>query len=152
MRNRINMDPIMMTPGIGGYLSVKRSGRHGFIKLPKAVGSSCVRRVSRNLMHVGLVDAREIRTWTKAVAMRTPVPKCLQAKKMEGGIFRALNRLATTGNPAPARTVSIGYTCESGLQVCIPSNEDPKIKTNSMVNLLYILSPEGYSSIHRPTT
>lgn len=40
-------------------------------------------------------------TWTKAVAIRTPVPKCLQKKKTFGGIFIHLTFLATTGKPAP---------------------------------------------------
>ncbi len=40
MMNRQNMEPIMMTPGMAGYLSVNRSGRHGSSRLPNAVGSS----------------------------------------------------------------------------------------------------------------
>jgi hypothetical protein len=40
-------------------------------------------------------------TWTKAVAIRTPVPKCLQKKKIFGGIFIQLTFLATTGKPQP---------------------------------------------------
>lgn len=42
-----------------------------------------------------------VRTWTKAVAIRTPVPKCLQKKKTFGGIFIHLTFLATTGKPQP---------------------------------------------------
>lgn len=68
-----------MTPGRAGYFSVKRSGRHGSLSDAKAVGSR----------------------WTKAVAMSTPVPKCLQKKKTFGGIFIHLIFFATTGKPAP---------------------------------------------------
>lgn len=40
-------------------------------------------------------------TWTKAVAMSTPVPKCLQAKKTFSGTLNHLTLFAATGKPAP---------------------------------------------------
>jgi hypothetical protein len=50
-------------------------------------------------------------TWTNAVAIKTPVPKCLQKKKIGGGIFIHLTFFATTGNPAPpieaAKTMTV---------------------------------------------
>lgn len=42
-----------IAPASAGYVSLKNAGRHGLVKLTKAVGNRC----------------------TKAVAMRTPVPK-----------------------------------------------------------------------------
>jgi hypothetical protein len=60
----------------------------------------------------------KIRTWTKAVAIKTPVPKCLQKKNIVGGILRNLNFFATTGKPAPkqekarTRTLEISHRCE----------------------------------------
>jgi hypothetical protein len=45
------------------------------------------------------------------VAIKTPVPKCLQKKKIGGGIFIHLTFFATTGNPAPpieaAKTMTV---------------------------------------------
>ena len=58
---------------------MKRFGKHGLFNDWKAVGRRC----------------------TKAVAIRTPVPKCLQKKNTFGGIFNDLNFFATTGKPAP---------------------------------------------------
>jgi uncharacterized membrane protein len=43
MTNRENKDAIMMTPGIAGYWTVKRSGRHGSFSDWKAVGMSYLR-------------------------------------------------------------------------------------------------------------
>jgi hypothetical protein len=40
-------------------------------------------------------------TCTKAVAISTPVPKCLQAKKTFGGILSHLSFFAATGKPQP---------------------------------------------------
>jgi len=40
-------------------------------------------------------------TWTNAVATRTPVPKCLQAKKTLDGTLSHLTFFAKTGKPAP---------------------------------------------------
>jgi hypothetical protein len=45
--------PRAMAPASAGYVLLKNSGRHGFVRFTKAVGNKC----------------------TKAVAMRTPVPK-----------------------------------------------------------------------------
>lgn len=47
-------------------------------------------------------------TCTNAVATKTPVPKCLQAKNNFGGTFKPLIFLAATGKPAPIVTV-LGY-------------------------------------------
>jgi len=45
-------------PGMGGYISFQNLGRHGSVMDMNAVG----------------------RRWINAVAMRTPVPKCLERK------------------------------------------------------------------------
>lgn len=45
-------------------------------------------------------------TWANAVAISTPVPKCLQAKNMGMGILNHLIFFAATGNPAPYHGVS----------------------------------------------
>jgi hypothetical protein len=45
-----------ITPGIGGYPSFHSHGRQGSVREMNAVGNK----------------------WTKAVAMRTPVPKCCE--------------------------------------------------------------------------
>jgi len=79
MTKRQNIEPIMMTPGIAGYWVVNRSGRHGFCRFPKATGSKC----------------------TKAVAMSTPVPKCLHIKNAFCGTFNHETFFAATGKPAP---------------------------------------------------
>jgi hypothetical protein len=80
---------------MAGYLSVKSSGRHGSLSDAKAVGSSCL--VSGAILAIHHSEL----TWTKAVAIRTPVPKCLQKKKIFGGIFIHLTFFATTGKPQP---------------------------------------------------
>lgn len=48
-----------------------------------------------------IIPLRCIRTCTKAVAIRTPVPKCLHAKNILAGIFTHFTFFATTGKPAP---------------------------------------------------
>lgn len=65
-----------MAPGIAVYLSVQKSGRHGFPRRVKAVGSRC----------------------TKAVAMSTPVPKWRIAKKKGAGIRSPGKLTANIGN------------------------------------------------------
>jgi hypothetical protein len=58
------------------------------------------------------MQSKYVLTWTKAVAIKTPVPKCLQKKKSFGGIFIHLTFLATTGKPQPPidakKTMTIG--------------------------------------------
>jgi hypothetical protein len=61
----------------------------------------CRRKKLRNARSEVFINGNIELTWTKAVAINTPVPKCLQKKKIVGGIFKLLNFLATTGNPAP---------------------------------------------------
>lgn len=51
-------------------------GRQGSVRETNAVGSK----------------------WTKAVAIKTPVPKCLEMKRKRRGIGRRGNRRARTGN------------------------------------------------------
>jgi hypothetical protein len=67
-------------------------------------------------------------TWTKAVAIRTPVPKCLQKKKTFGGIFIHLTFFATTGNPQPPieakKTMKTAATCR-GKSYSAPSASLP---------------------------
>lgn len=41
------------------------------------------------------------------MAISTPVPKCLQAKNILGGIFNCLYFFAATGNPAPVAAVLV---------------------------------------------
>ena len=48
-----------IAPAMGGYDLFQKSGRHGSVRETKAVG----------------------RRWMKAVAMRTPVPKCRERKR-----------------------------------------------------------------------
>jgi len=48
-----------MKPAMAGYPWFQKDGRHGSVKELKAVG----------------------KRWTKAVAIRTPVPKCLDRKR-----------------------------------------------------------------------
>jgi hypothetical protein len=100
-------EPIMMTPGRAGYLSVNRSGRHGSLRDWKAVGRSYASQSAVNIPRTSVL------TWTNAVAIKTPVPKCLQKKNTFGGIFIHLTFFATTGNPAPpieaANTITVNH-------------------------------------------
>lgn len=52
---------------------------------------------------VGGGGPRPLLTCTNAVAIRTPVPKCLQAKKTFGGTLSHLIFFAATGKPAPTK-------------------------------------------------
>lgn len=65
-----------MAPGIAGYSSVQKLGRHESPRSVNAVG----------------------RRWTKAVAINTPVPKWRIAKKKDVGIRRPGKRAANMGN------------------------------------------------------
>ena len=49
------------------------------------------------------LDAAIPLTCTNAVAIRTPVPKCLQMKNVLAGTLTHLTFFATTGKPAPRR-------------------------------------------------
>lgn len=98
------MEPIIITPGSGGYFSVKRSGKHGFSRFPNAVGSSYQEFLANCYCES---ESGSILTWTNAVAISTPVPKCLQAKNILGGIFSCLYFFAATGNPAPVSAVLV---------------------------------------------
>lgn len=64
-----------MNPGMGGYNSFQNRGRHGSVSEINAVGSR----------------------WMKAVAIKTPVPKCREKKMNLCGIGREGKRLAITG-------------------------------------------------------
>jgi len=58
MLTTANTATMAMKPGMGGYISFQNLGRHGSVIEIKAVGRRCM----------------------NAVAMRTPVPKCLEKK------------------------------------------------------------------------
>jgi hypothetical protein len=69
-------------------------------------------------------------TWTKAVAIRTPVPKCLQKKKIFGGIFIHLTFLATTGKPQPpidaknTMTINVLVSAKTGREISLTNRSD----------------------------
>ena len=62
-------------PAIAGYPSFQNEGRHGSVRDTNAVG----------------------RRWTKAVAIRTPVPKCRERKRNRCGMGSLGNRRAMMG-------------------------------------------------------
>lgn len=81
---------------------------HGWVVLDQEVGKTWIAEGSESRGHKLSTDQSShasllgaARTWTKAVAINTPVPKCLHAKKILGGIFTHDTFFATTGNPAP---------------------------------------------------
>jgi len=71
-----NTDIIAIKPGIARKRSLQNGGRHGSVKETKAVG----------------------RRWQNAVAMSTPVPKCLERKRKRWGIGSEGKRRAVMGN------------------------------------------------------
>lgn len=86
-----------IAPARAGYCSLKNGGRHGSIKDINAVGIRC----------------------TNAVAMRTPVPKCLKPKCALAGIRSCGTLSAIIGSAhAPAETPRImkrAPTCKDRL-------------------------------------
>jgi hypothetical protein len=70
------------------YVLLQNRGRHGSVNDTNAVG----------------------RRWTKAVAISTPVPKCLEMKRKRRGIGRPGNRRARTGNEQAAVAFTVSLT------------------------------------------
>src|SRR5690606_17300665 len=70
-----NTPPMAIAPGMAGYCSFQNGGRQGSRREMKAVGTR----------------------WTKAVAIKTPVPKCRAKKRKVGGMRRRGNRLHMSG-------------------------------------------------------
>jgi hypothetical protein len=66
---------IEMNPAIAGYVLFQNGGRHGSVRLTKAVGRRC----------------------TNAVAIKTPVPKCRLIKMAWLGTGSRGNRRTITG-------------------------------------------------------
>jgi len=62
-------------PAIGGYVSFQNGGRHGSVRLTYAVGRRC----------------------TNAVAIKTPVPKWRERKRVRFGTGKLGNRRARSG-------------------------------------------------------
>lgn len=82
---------MVIRPASEGYRSVKKGGRQGDVKLENALGRS-----------YGQLRECGAGTCIKAVAMMTPVPKCLTEKNTHDGIRNRPDLFATMGNNAPA--------------------------------------------------
>lgn len=94
-------------------------------------------------------------TWTNAVAIRTPVPKCLHAKKTLGGTFNHLTFLAITGNPAPASTQSVsGPTRSSSLVFLIAYQrlKIPKPRLRQVSQVVRLGDVRQVCDLQRPAT
>jgi hypothetical protein len=98
MPTTIKTDIIAMKPGIAGYPSFQKGGRHGSVRDSKAVGRRC----------------------TKAVAIRTPVPKCRDTNKNWWGTGIEGKRLTTMGKEQAAivRSASHSEGAPSGMYTC----------------------------------
>jgi hypothetical protein len=95
------------------YVRLQNRGRHGSVNDTNAVG----------------------RRWTKAVAINTPVPKCLEMKRNRRGIGRPGNRRARTGNEQAAVELTFN---DADIKVKgrrgpdIPNVLSPRIKKRAM--------------------
>jgi hypothetical protein len=71
---------------------------------------------AETVRHDNMDQKKRKHTCTKAVAISTPVPKCLQKKKIGGGIFIHLTFFAMTGKPAPkilaAKTMTVAVSMD----------------------------------------
>lgn len=70
-----NIAAIASAPAIAGYCSFQKAGKHGSVNEMNAVGNKC----------------------TKAVAIKTPVPKCRTVKRKVGGMRRRGTRRMSSG-------------------------------------------------------